>query len=156
MILAGSGPDQCFLYFSFYFYFCPQRSWAWDEGLAPFAVVPDRGPRFSSRYRQEDDHKAVPRFILYTFCYAILFLGGNRASGLDFGRILIEKTSKSALRPAGEPNLRLSRLECCRDPAWKPDFRPGSIMVYQVFEQVKVGGRTQGSPPPPPHPFHSL
>ncbi len=45
---------------------------------------------------------------------------------LDFGRILIGKASKSALRLAGRPAegpmLKLSRLESGRNPARKPDF----------------------------------
>jgi hypothetical protein len=35
-----------------------------------------------------------------TLCCPIMLPGKNRSSGPDFGRILIGKTSKSALRPA--------------------------------------------------------
>ncbi len=34
----------------------------------------------------------------------------------------------AGFRPAGGPILRLSLLESGRNPAWKPDFRPGTII----------------------------
>ncbi len=46
-----------------------------------------------------------PIFIVLYFeflqCYAIVFRAGSRASGSDFGRILIGKASKSAIGPPG-------------------------------------------------------
>ncbi len=56
------------------------------------------------------------------------FQAGNLASGPDFGRTLIGKASKSALWSAvGRPEGRfwVFRLESGRNPARKPDFRPG-------------------------------
>ncbi len=52
----------------------------------------------------------------------------TRFPGKISGRILIGKTSKSALRPA-EADLKLARLESRRNPARKPDLRPGSTLA---------------------------
>ena len=57
---------------------------------------------------------AVPNNIIVTLCYAILlpgwksgFRAGNRSSRQDFGRMLVGRASKSALRPAeGRPEGR--------------------------------------------------
>ena len=66
----------------------------------------------------------VVRTLGTILCYAIvLFLAGNRASGQDFGRILIGRASKSALRQAfSRPE---GRFLCFpdRNPA---EIRPGS------------------------------
>ena len=42
--------------------------------------------------------------LILVMCYVIVFPAGHAASGMDFVFILIEKASKSALRPAeGRP-----------------------------------------------------
>ncbi len=77
-----------------------------------FCVDPDK---FDERHGQplgmatSRVHVALPYAMQYGFRV------GNRASGSDFGRILIGKASKSALRPAeGGPIWKPSRLESGR------------------------------------------
>ncbi len=60
---------------------------------------------------------------------AFSFRAGNRASGLDFGRILFGKVSKWSIRPAGGPILRRSRQESGRNPARKFHAGPGSFIA---------------------------
>ncbi len=62
-------------------------------------------------------HPSDGKITANTRCYAIALTG--RKSGFRAG-----------FRPAGGLILRLSRLESGRNPARKPDSRPGSTMHY--------------------------
>ena len=68
-----------------------------------------------------------------TLCYAIVLPG--RKSGFragfrpDSSRGNLKIGPPAGLRPAGGPILMLSRLESGRNPARKPDFRPGSTIA---------------------------
>ena len=72
------------------------------------------GPIDGETFRQANLAKPScnSRYVMH-YCFRAV----KRASGQDFGRILIGSASESALRPAGEPILRLSRLESGRNPA---------------------------------------
>ena len=69
----------------------------------------------------------------HTLCYAIVLPG--RKSGFRAGfrpdsiRESIEISPSAGRRPAGGLILMLSRLESGRNPARKPDFRPGSTIA---------------------------
>ena len=96
-----------------------------------------------------------------TSCYAIMLPG--RKSGFragfrpDSNRESLKIGPPAGRRPAGGPILTASRLESGRNPARKPDFRRGSIIVQPVaiLAQASVaflarGFGTVGHLRPPP------
>ncbi len=68
------------------------------------------------------------------------FRPGNLASGEDFGRIPLGKASNSALRPAGGPNLRLSRLESGRNRPGSPVSGPEALLRSGGAEALESSG----------------
>ncbi len=69
----------------------------------------------------------------YILCYAKVLLGLQSSFRAGFRPDSdgedVSMDSPAGLRPAGVPILMISQLESGRDPVWKPDFRPGSIMT---------------------------